>query len=161
MAFDRMDCNSCFARKTIFTLIVAASLILAAGCRPSYDTGRETADAWLSTLAATATCTVSGSWIGPGTGYGIMGQQPFGSLTLIQEGSRLRGQMPDYELVGTVAGRRATLVGLHGGKVYYTFHLELADSLSPRVLMGHLCNGYRPELDENCHAIQLREAGKR
>lgn len=135
--------------------LAGAALVLIIGCAGPQD--RATADAWIKTMAGTSDHSVEGRWSGPFVGYGIMGMQPFGTITLSQDGTRLMGQMPDYELMGTVSGKSVRLVGLHGDKVHYTFHLTLAPRLNPPTMMGRICYGYYPEPTNNCNGIEFRK----
>lgn len=147
------------ARKITHHLSIAPALALLAllgftGCAPQ---DRATADAWLKTMAGTANENIEGRWSGPLRGYGILGQQPFGIITLTQDGSTLMGQMPDYEVIGAVNGKSVLLVGLNGDKVYYTFHLTLAPRLKPPTMLGKICYGYHPEPGSKCNGIEFRK----
>lgn len=135
--------------------ITCSFMLLAAGCGGPQD--RATADAWLAAKAGASDSNVEGRWAGPMTGYGILSQQPFGTITLAQEGNRLTGQMPDYQILGTVRGASVYMIGIHGDKIYYTFHLTLAKRLKPRAMMGNICFGYHPEVNSKCNGIQFRE----
>jgi len=108
-------------------------------------------------MAGASDHNVEGRWSGPSTGYGILSQQPFGALTLAQNGNKIMGQMPDYELIGVVNGTSVRMVGLRGDKIHYTFHLTLAARLKPQTLMGNICFGYHPEQNSHCNAIQFRQ----
>ena len=152
----RHQTRNCLPPARAATAILFVAVLSFTGCAPK---DRATADAWLQTMAGASTHNVEGRWIGPNKGYGILGQQPFGSITLAQDGNRLIGQMPDHELMGAVSGKTVRLVGVLRGEVHYTFHLTLSPTLKPPTMLGRICYGYHPNPNNSgdCNGIEFRK----
>ena len=83
---------------------------------------QEEIDPWLQALAegTPPAMDLGGQW------YDDKGNFMFGwgEGQLRQEQGRLSGAIGNYNVRGIVAGKKAYLVFLHGGKVYYTARLE-------------------------------------
>ncbi len=61
----------------------------------------------------------------------------WGEGDLRQEQNKVTGVIGDYNVIGIVSGKKAYLVFLYRGKVYYTARLELSQNL----LTGNYFNG--------------------
>ena len=144
--------------RKVFLLCIAVVLTVAmVSCaKPVY---RQTVDEWMSTAPASAKYNLSGQWRGPEghsynywTGYH---HSSFGTMMLVQKGTRITGTYDEYDVVGVVNGAQVTLFGLHQDVVYYTWHFTY--SPDAKMLTGRMCDGYYPRPESHCYPITLEK----
>jgi hypothetical protein len=143
-------------KSCLLAIAVVLTLGMISCAKPVY---RQTVDQWMSTAPAKAKYNVAGQWRGPEghhynywTGYN---RSSFGSMMLVQKGTRITGTYAEYDVVGVVNGAQVTLFGLHGDVVYYTWHFTY-DSKS-KILMGKMCDGYYPTVEAHCYPLSLEK----
>jgi len=146
----------------VLLLAAAVTAVLLAGCGKTVLRGQ--AQQWLDTLGpGGGQYNVSGQWKGPEGGYGYsywggVYASSFGTIVLVQEGSKLSGNYNEYEIIGRISGDQVTLVGLYGEEVYYTWFLRYAADASS--LIGKMCEGYTTTAQDYCTPLTLQREKK-
>jgi hypothetical protein len=147
-------------KKVRVILMVGVLGVLLVACGSAIKRG--TAQQWLDTQGQGSKHNVSGSWKGPEGGYGYsywggVYSASYGTIVLVQEGSKLSGTYNEYEIIGRITGDQVFLVGLYGEDVYYTWFMRYVPEANS--MIGKMCEGYTTQVQDYCTPLTL-EKGK-